>query len=1157
MPNETSAEEAPLVSIICRTIGRAELEKTLNSISKQTHPNVELVLVDASAKGLPAIASSFEEINLKFVTAENPLTRPQAANAGLDAASGDFLMLLDDDDWIADDHLEGLVKFSANHQNAKAVYSSTQKTTHQGEPLEVLFSHAFDPVLLMHDNYIPIHSMLFHKSLLEHGCRFDENFDIFEDWDFWLQLSQHTNFKHLDKITAFYREGGKSETAGEDSQSRYDNSGLVGKGRSALFSKWLERWNGSQMNQVLGDMDQSSLIEATTISLYELQEINQQQQHQLLAISQELSTTNQELSTINQELSTTNQELLTTISTLSAAYKQIDDHKKEIDNLNSHLSAAYKKIDDHRKEMDNLNNHLNDVDQNLRQHIKNVEQNSHQHISELENLLNSIRSSLSWKLMWPFRKLMRILKRLLGSDAMPRNDDSDQKKNIVANIDMVKPDSPGNTIHYSIDDTLLVKPDFPENTIHHSIDDTLMVKPDSPGNTIHYSIDDTLLCSGYLYVRGWALASAGISYIRVIAGNESALAHYGQERKDTQAVYPDIANSDRSGFVFFKKVASIETVRLEFGDKAGQSVQIETSYSASLTLPTLSMYADFLRLDHSIQYQIYQAKQELTNLDQKFEPSVFAFQPQISVIIPIFNVDPAWLDACINSVFGQIYENWELCLYDDASTNEETLECLRKWAEHDSRISVTYGKDNLHISGASNNALKMANGEFVGLMDNDDELTNDALYHVIDLLNNHSDADYIYTDEDKIDEEGDYCQPHFKPGWSPELLESMMYVGHFSVIRKSILEQVGGFREGLEGSQDYDLALRIAEISNNFYHIPKILYHWRIIPGSVSGGGDAKQYAYTSAVNALTEHVAKENLNNSAETTNYAGLYRIRRESGNPSVTIIIPFHNKAEMTIDCLKSIKNSSYDNYSIFLISNNSSDDELKLVKNYIENDKRITLEEYNHKFNWASINNWAAQCCESEFLLFLNNDTLIINKDWIESLLDCGIKKNVGAVGAKLLYEDDTIQHAGIIMQIGGIAGHAFRYHSDEVPGYFGYSDVVRNCAAVTGACMLVRKELWQQLDGFDESLRVSYNDVDFCLRLLEINYAVIYTPFAKLYHLESISRPKTIADMSTEELVEFQRESDFLRRRHLKYFKEGDPYYNPNLTLRLENYSLDI
>ena len=1124
MPNETSAEEAPLISIICRTIGRAELEKTLNSISKQTHPNVELVLVDAGAKGLPAIASSFEEINLKFVTAENPLTRPQAANAGLDAASGDFLMLLDDDDWIADDHLEGLVKFSANHQNAKAVYSSTQKTTHQGEPLEVLFSHAFDPVLLMHDNYIPIHSMLFHKSLLEHGCRFDENFDIFEDWDFWLQLSQHTNFKHLDKITAFYREGGKSETAGEDSQSRYDNSGLVGKGRSALFSKWLERWNGSQMNQVLGDMDQSSLIEATTISLYEIQEINQQQQHQLLAISQELSTTNQ--------------ELLTTISTLSAAYKQIDDHKKEIDNLNSHLSAAYKKIDDHRKEMDNLNNHLNDVDQNLRQHIKNVEQNSHQHISELENLLNSIRSSLSWKLMWPFRKLMRILKRLLGSDAMPRNADSDQKKNIVANIGMVKPDSPG-------------------NTIHHSIDDTLMVKPDSPGNTIHYSIDDTLLCSGYLYVRGWAVASAGISYIRVIAGNESALAHYGQERKDTQAVYPDIANSDCSGFVFFKKVASIETVHLEFGDKAGQSVQIETRYSASLTLPTLSMYADFLRLDHSIQYQIYQAKQELTNLDQKFEPSVFAFQPQISVIIPVFNVDPAWLDACINSIFGQIYENWELCLYDDASTNEETLECLRKWAEHDSRISVTYGKDNLHISGASNNALKMANGEFVGLMDNDDELTNDALYHVIDLLNNHSDADYIYTDEDKIDEEGDYCQPHFKPGWSPELLESMMYVGHFSVIRKSILEQVGGFREGLEGSQDYDLALRIAEISNNFYHIPKILYHWRIIPGSVSGGGDAKQYAYTSAVNALTEHVAKENLNNSAETTNYAGLYRIRRESGNPSVTIIIPFHNKAEMTIDCLKSIKNSSYDNYSIFLISNNSSDDELKLVKNYIENDERITLEEYNHKFNWASINNWAAQCCESEFLLFLNNDTLIINKDWIESLLDCGIKKNVGAVGAKLLYEDDTIQHAGIIMQIGGIAGHAFRYHSDEVPGYFGYSDVVRNCAAVTGACMLVRKELWQQLDGFDESLRVSYNDVDFCLRLLEINYAVIYTPFAKLYHLESISRPKTIADMSTEELVEFQRESDFLRRRHLKYFKEGDPYYNPNLTLRLENYSLDI
>ena len=1128
MPNETSAEEAPLVSIICRTIGRAELEKTLNSISKQTHPNVELVLVDAGAKGLPAIASSFEEINLKFVAAENLLTRPQAANAGLDAASGDFLMLLDDDDWIADDHLEGLVKFSANHQNAKAVYSSTQKITHQGEPMEVFFSRAFDPVLLMHDNYIPIHSMLFHKSLLDHGCRFDEGFDIFEDWDFWLQLSQHTNFKHLDKITAFYREGGDSQTSAKDSHSRYDNSGLVGKGRSALFSKWLERWNGSQMNQVLGDMDQSSLIEATTIALTTQQEINHEQQHQVLTISQELSTTN---------------------STLSAAYKQIDDHKKEIDNLNSYLSTAYKKIDGHRKEMDNLNSHLDDVDQNLRQHIKNLEKNSNKHISELENLLSSIRSSLSWKLMWPFRKLMRVLKDFLSSDAKPGNTDSNLKKNKVARTNTVKVDSPENTVA----ETPLVKSNFPENTI----DDTLLVKPNSPENAIHYSIDDALLCSGYLYVRGWAVASAGIAHIRVTAGDKSALAHYGQERNDTQAIYPQIANSGHSGFVFFKKVTSIETVSLEFADKAGQSIKTETSYSESLTLPTLSMYAGFLKLDHSIQYQIYQAKQEVTSLNQKLDPFVFDLQPLISIIIPIFNVDPAWLDACVNSVFGQIYENWELCLYDDASTNEETLQCLRKWAEHDSRISVTYGKENLHISGASNNALNMANGKFIGLMDNDDELTNDALYHVVDLLNNHSDADYIYTDEDKIDEEGNYCQPHFKPGWSPELLESMMYVGHFSVIRKSILEKVGGFREGLEGSQDYDLALRIAEISNNFYHIPKILYHWRIIPGSVSGGGDAKQYAYTNAVNALTEHVAKENLNNSAETTNYAGLYRIRRESGDPSVTIIIPFHNKAEMTIDCLKSIKMSSYDNYSIFLISNNSSDDELEVVQNYIKKNERITLREYNHQFNWASINNWAAQCCESEFLLFLNNDTLIISEDWIESLLDCGIKKNVGAVGAKLLYEDDTIQHAGIIMQIGGIAGHAFRYHSDEVPGYFGYSDVVRNCAAVTGACMLVRKELWQQLDGFDESLRVSYNDVDFCLRLLEINYAVIYTPFSKLYHLESISRPKTIADMSTEELVEFQRESDFIRRRHLKYFKEGDPYYNPNLTLRLENYSLDI
>jgi GT2 family glycosyltransferase len=509
----------------------------------------------------------------------------------------------------------------------------------------------------------------------------------------------------------------------------------------------------------------------------------------------------------------------------------------------------------------------------------------------------------------------------------------------------------------------------------------------------------------------------------------------------------------------------------------------------------------------------------------------------ISIIVPVFNVEKKWLDACIESVLAQSYSNWELCLHDDASTSSETIDCLGYWASKDKRVKVQYGKKNQHISGASNDALKIAKGEFIGLMDNDDELHKDALWYVIDALNKDRSIDYIYTDEDKIDEKGEFCQPHFKPDWSPELLESMMYVGHFGVIRRSIIDAIGGFRLGVEGSQDFDLTLRVSQITQKFTHIPRILYHWRIIPGSVSGGGDAKSYAYSAAVKALTDHVSHEPQPAKVSTTEHLGLYRIQRESGNPSVTIIMPFHNKAEMTIECLESIALSSYKDFKILLISNNSSASEFEKVAQFASRHKTIDLQKLDIPFNWSAINNWGIGECSSEYVLLLNNDMTVISEDWIESLLDCGIKEGIGAVGAKLLYEDDTVQHAGIIMQLGGIAGHAFKHSDGRSPGYFGYATVVRNCSAVTGACMLVRRSVALEIGGFNEDLGVAYNDVDFCLRLREANYKVLCTPFAKLYHLESKTRPKYLDDMDSKQLTEFETESAYIRKRHAAYFTD--------------------
>lgn len=530
----------------------------------------------------------------------------------------------------------------------------------------------------------------------------------------------------------------------------------------------------------------------------------------------------------------------------------------------------------------------------------------------------------------------------------------------------------------------------------------------------------------------------------------------------------------------------------------------------------------------------------------------FSFSPTISIVTPVYNVDPQWLDRCIESVLNQFYPKWELCLYDDASTKKETLECLKKWESVDSRIKITYGKENCGISLASNQALKNATGDYIALLDNDDELAPHALFENVKLLQAHPEALMIYSDEDKIDTRGKRLLPFFKPDWSPDLMHAVNYMTHLTVIKKSVGDAVGWFRKECDGAQDYDLFLRcVTEAKQkHIYHIPKILYHWRMLETSTSKNIGSKRYAHTAGVKALTDYAAANGLN--ATVTNGYGATNYRLKFNIPDgafASIIIPFKDKPELLQTCVESIlKKTSYPHYELLLVSNNSTE---KKTLTYLESlkaskDKRIRVLEHNVPFNYSQINNWAAKQAKGNVLVLLNNDTEVISGEWLGEMISHALRPNVGAVGAKLLYPNGTIQHAGVIMGMTGLAGHIFAKKYDHAT-YYSLANFTRNYLAVTAACLAIEKKKFDAVGGLNEEFTVCGNDVDLGLTLYEKGYVNVYTPYAVLYHHESMTRDK------------IPPAGDFVvsEKRYAPYLNHNDPYYNVNLSLVDENVNIHL
>lgn len=545
-----------------------------------------------------------------------------------------------------------------------------------------------------------------------------------------------------------------------------------------------------------------------------------------------------------------------------------------------------------------------------------------------------------------------------------------------------------------------------------------------------------------------------------------------------------------------------------------------------------------------------QNEQQYKEPEQELE-----YKPLISVVVPVYNVEPQMLTACIQSVQNQTYDNWELCLVDDCSTDARVRETLRQF-EGVERIKIKYRSENGHISRTTNDGIAMAEGEFVALLDCDDLYAENALYEIAKKLNEDHTLDFIYSDEDKLSEDGTKRRnPFFKPDWSPDTFMSLMYTCHLAVYRKSLLDEMGGLRVGLEGSQDYDLVLRVMEKTNRIGHVPKILYHWREREESTANDISAKPYIIETTKKAKLEALERRGVKGHLEYIKDIVMFRVVYEVvGNPRVSIIIPSKDNYDILKQCLTSIrKETKYQNYEIIVVDNGSAEE---THAKYTQMCKELECK-YHYapmEFNFSKMCNIGAHLADGQFLLFLNDDIRVEGAEWLERMLGHAQQPHTGAVGCKLIYPNtNLIQHVGVVSFMVG-PGHAFQRINDDLNCYWGRNKLEYNYSAVTGACLMIDRNKYDQVGGFSEQLPVAYNDIDLCFNLVEAGYYNVVRTDVRLYHYESVSRGYDA--VSPEKAARQQREMKKLYDRHPE-FKGYDPCYNPNLIGNSDNFSLRL
>jgi glycosyltransferase involved in cell wall biosynthesis len=551
----------------------------------------------------------------------------------------------------------------------------------------------------------------------------------------------------------------------------------------------------------------------------------------------------------------------------------------------------------------------------------------------------------------------------------------------------------------------------------------------------------------------------------------------------------------------------------------------------------------------------YDHLDEIAKASLRSDIAAMTAPPRISVVMPTYNADPAWLTEAIDSVRNQIYPHWELCIADDASTNNEIRLLLERYAQKDARIRIVLRDENGHISAASNSALALVSSDWVALLDHDDLLAPHALYFVAKEIIRHPEARLIYSDEDKIDARGHRQDPYFKCDINIDLFYSHNMICHLGVFQKRLLDEIGGFRVGFEGAQDYDLALRCLERIGveSIVHIPRVLYHWRVHAASTAASGEAKPYALLAGERALNEHFERRGIDGSVEATPIGYRARYRLPEKRPLVSLIIPTRNGFNLMKQCIDSIlEKTTYTRYEIIVIDNGSDE---KVTLEYLQSlnaAENIRVIRDERPFNYSALNNMAVSIANGEIVGLINNDIEVISETWLEETVSLAIQPGVGAVGAKLLYPDGKVQHAGVITGIGGVAGHAHKFFTRDSYGYFSRNAVISSFSAVTAACLIIRKAIYQQVGGLNEvDLTIAFNDVDFCLRVRKAGYRNVWTPYAELFHHESATRG---SENNPEKVARFNREIFYMQSRWGDSLNR-DPAYSPNLTLDHEDFGL--
>ena len=697
-----------------------------------------------------------------------------------------------------------------------------------------------------------------------------------------------------------------------------------------------------------------------------------------------------------------------------------------------------------------------------------------------------------------------------------------------------------------------------------------------------FFIEEEKVQQGFLRVRGWAVASEPVK-IQIFDENKEKISAeiLRTERVDVEQLYEETEIHDKTGFFVELTNLTGKFVYIVFYAGNTKSVHIAHLQPTVVLRKKVGKYAKkglrYWRSQGSVALvgkiaakvktastrEIPYQKWILRHLPsqkelEKQRREKFDFQPKISIVIPLYKTPEKYLRQLVDSGKAQTYPNWELCLSDGSGADSPIAGLLKELAASDERIKVVSHNQQLQISGNTNAGIEIATGDYIAFADHDDELTPHALFECVKALNKDRRIRVLYSDEDKMSMDGHkFFQPHFKPDYNPDLLCTVNYICHLFVVDREIINKVGTLRSEFDGAQDYDFIFRCIEAvdPSEIYHIPKILYHWRCHEDSTAENPESKAYAFEAGKRAIEAHYERTGIHAEVYQGEFLGLYRTRFiRDHDPLISIIIPNKDHIDDLKRCMDSIdKKSTYQNYEYIIVENNSTDDKTFAYYKELEaSNPKAHVVYWDREFNYSAINNYGASFAKGEHILLLNNDTEIINDDCLEELLGYCMRSDVGAVGARMYYEDDTIQHAGVVIGFGGIAGHCFVLQPRGTTGYCHRIICAQDYSAVTAACMMVKKEAFDKVGGLTEELAVAFNDIDFCMKLRAAGYLIVYNPYAELYHYESKSRG---LEDTPEKVARFNKEIQIFEKRWPDILRNGDPYYNPNLTLKSQDFSL--